>query len=337
MKPIKQFHKIIFACILPGSLVLSGCFHEDDTENMTPTATATTAASAAEASVVTLNGSGTGDGALSYAWSQKSGTLAVLKNTDSADASFIAPVLDLTNTTETLVFELTVTDADAETATAEVSIMVDLDTTISKYKVTTTNITNGQPLTPIAAVLHDSTFRPWAVGSAASTGLEILAESGSPREFVTESVNDNSGAIAAGAADGIAIPGASKTVLVGATASASHMLSIASMLANTNDAFSGVQQLAVGGLAVDETETRFAHVYDAGTEKNTESSGTVAGPADASTAADKGFSATRDDPSSFVSLHGGVVTVDDGLSTSVLDESHRWMTYAAKIEVTRIQ
>ncbi|MDH5258599.1 MAG: spondin domain-containing protein, partial [Gammaproteobacteria bacterium] len=109
-----------------------------------------------------------------------------------------------------------------------------------------------------------------------------------------------------------------------------------SMLANTNDAFTGLTSLDIGSMAVGDSMTMMTHVFDAGTEANTESAGTIAGPADDSAAADKAYSATRDDLHDFVSVHAGVVTMDDGLTTSVLNESHRWNGMAAKITIERL-
>jgi len=58
----------------------------------------------------------------------------------------------------------------------------------------------------------------------------------------------------------------------------------------------------------------------------------VPGPA----AGGEGFNVTRDDLVDRVTVHAGVVTRDDGLSTSALDVSHRFDNPVARIVVTRI-
>jgi hypothetical protein len=102
------------------------------------------------------------------------------------------------------------------------------------------------------------------------------------------------------------------------------------MLVNTNDGFTGVTDMLIGDLRAGESRSFYAQVYDAGTELNTETAATVPGPA----VGGEGYNPDRMD-AGFVSVHGGVVTRDDGLSTSTLDESHRFMGTTAKIQVTR--
>ena len=46
------------------------------------------------------------------------------------------------------------------------------------YGVTITNLTNNQPFSPVAAVLHRAGYKAWEVGGSATDGLERLAEGG---------------------------------------------------------------------------------------------------------------------------------------------------------------
>jgi len=200
----------------------------------------------------------------------------------------------------------------------------------ASYTVTVTNITNGQPLTPLAVILHESTFESWTLGAAASLGLENLAESGDPTVFVTESFISPGVVDTAASSSGAFGPGAQKSVSITVPYSADLHLSVATMLANTNDAFTGVNNWKIGDLAVGDSATILAKVYDAGTEKNTESSSTMPGPA----AGGEGFNSARDDID-VITIHPGVVTTDDGLTGSALNESHRWLNSAAKIMVLR--
>jgi len=322
--------------MLPALLALTGCFHDEDDENMSPTADAGQAQTATELTTVTLTGSGTdSDGTItSYEWMQLSGSTVSLVNAGMSTSTFVVPAIDAN---EDLVMRLTVTDNDGATATNDVTITAENLATSYDLTIKVTNITNGQPLTPAAIVLHKSGYSGWRIGSAASVGLEKLAEGGDTTDFISDA-NADTNVLTAGVAGSAPFgPGGSSTVDVSIMENKDALLSLASMLANTNDAFAGNSQVAVGALSVGDSMTVYSHVHDAGTELNTESTGTLAGPADTSAAADKAFSAVRDDIHDFVTLHNGVVTADDGLTASVLNESHRWLNVAARIDITRTQ
>ena len=49
-----------------------------------------------------------------------------------------------------------------------------------------------------------------------------------------------------------------------------------------------------------------------------------------------GFNAARTDINDVVRGHSGVVTADDGLDTSVLDQSHRFDNSGMMLRITRI-
>lgn len=197
------------------------------------------------------------------------------------------------------------------------------------YEIVITNISNNQPLTPAAVILHKSGYSPWELGATASTGLEELAESGSPDNFLLEAdANTNVSATETNGA--VFGPGASATINVTAKDISDLKLSVASMLANTNDGFSGVSGLDISELKTGDSMTVLAKVFDAGTEVNDESN--IPGPA----ADGEGFTAARETLDK-VTIHSGVVTMDDGLSTSALNESHRWQTYAAKVVIIKTQ
>lgn len=201
--------------------------------------------------------------------------------------------------------------------------------TSAMYKITVTNLTSHQPLTPVAAVIHNNDFTPWMAGEAVSTGLEMLAESGDNSMFTAESAMMSAVMQTASSAGG-AGPGESVTIMMTVPHNSAQQLTVASMLARTNDAFTGARNWTIGGLAVDQSATMMTRVYDAGTEANTETADTVPGTSG------EGHNAIRDD-SNRLTIHAGVVTVDDGLMTSALVESDRWLGAAAKVTVTRMQ
>jgi len=203
---------------------------------------------------------------------------------------------------------------------------------MATYEVAVTNATNGQPLTPIAVVAHTAGYQPWTLGDSASTGLEMLAEGGDVSQFIADAdANANVGTTVS-STNGPFGPGATESVEFDVMPASDLQISVAAMLANTNDAFTGLANVAVGELAAGDSMTMMARVYDAGTESNSETAATMPGPA----AGGEGFNTARDD-TDFVSIHAGVVTADDGLATSALNESHRWLGPAAKITITRIQ
>lgn len=203
---------------------------------------------------------------------------------------------------------------------------------MAMYEIEVTNTTNGQPLTPVAAIVHNAGYQPWTLGSAASAGLEMLAEGGDVTQFIADAEADVNVEETASSTSGPFGPGATETVMVEVEPDSSLQISVAAMLANTNDAFTGLANVPVGHLMMGDSLSMMARVYDAGTESNSETAATMPGPA----AGGEGFNAARDD-TDFVSIHAGVVTADDGLATSALNETHRWLGPAAKITITRMQ
>lgn len=196
------------------------------------------------------------------------------------------------------------------------------------YKVTLVNVTANQPLAPAAVVLHSDSYYAWEIGAPASVGLETLAESGSPAILLDET----SYAIDSLATDGILMPGASTSVYVQGVWREGLALTVASMPVNTNDAFSGTTAWNIAALEEGMSLSALLPIYDAGTEANSESSANVPGPA----AGGEGFNASRDDIADVVTMHAGVVTADDGLSSSALNQSHRFDQGAIYVTVTRV-
>ena len=198
------------------------------------------------------------------------------------------------------------------------------------FSVTTTNLTVAQPLSPLAAILHDDAQGAFVIGEPASPGLEVLAEGGDNSELLAEfeGAAEVSGEAPLG-------PGASETLEldVGSDDTSGLRLTLMSMLVNTNDAITGLNGLDVSGMEVGDSVTVSVIAYDSGTEANTEAAGTIPGPADGG----EGFNAARDDIGDQVTQHPGVVTADDGLSDSTLNQSHRWDNPVARITVSRTQ
>lgn len=218
---------------------------------------------------------------------------------------------------------------DTKEVIKEVEVIVEVPAPVPEpvdvsYEINVTNLTNAQPLSPIAIVLHQSGHL-WTIGGVPSVELEMMAEGG-----------DNSGLLALGMVSasgaGPIGPGGQETVTITIEDISDANLSIASMLVNTNDAFTGLDALSLTNLAVGESWTTTAGVYDAGTEVNSEAPGTIPGPADGG----EGFNAMRTD-TGFVAMHPGVVSSDDEFASSVLLSAHKFDSPAVRIIVTRIE
>lgn len=194
------------------------------------------------------------------------------------------------------------------------------------YELELSNVTANQPLSPPLLAALPAGEVLWALGQSASEGLEVMAESGNAAEI------DVSSALASVVGDALLLPGQSLSYELTIEASAEAALSVATMLVNTNDAFTGMTGMALGDMSVGDTKQMTAPVWDAGTEANDEAQAHVPGPAGGG----EGYNAERNDLDR-VSYHPGVVSADDGLSSSVLDITHKFDQGAVTITIHRRQ
>ena len=207
-----------------------------------------------------------------------------------------------------------------------------------QYDVTITNLSYSQPFSPLAAVLHGNDYQPWQLGEAASAGLENLAESGDNSGFLQEATEMS---WAQQSSTGVLLPSNQATLqlmaMVNDEDKAQLQLSLATMLVNTNDAFTGINSLDLSSLAEGEQVQHDLYIYDAGTEANSEAVGTIPGPADGG----EGYNAARDDVN-YVAMHPGVVGRDhmgeaQAVSPSVLSSAHTFDQPIARLTVRRTQ
>lgn len=196
--------------------------------------------------------------------------------------------------------------------------------TTYEYDVQVINLTNAQPLSPVAVVLHAEGYL-WANGEAASEAIEKMAEGGDNSDILAWS-----DALANASTEAPVGPGATAMISISTQEETAMKLSLATMLVNTNDAFSGLNSVDLSGLMQGESKTWSLAAYDAGTEANSEAAGTIPGPADGG----EGFNAERNDINKVV-RHAGVVSQHDGLVTSVLTEAHRFDNPVIRVTVTR--
>lgn len=204
--------------------------------------------------------------------------------------------------------------------------MVEPEPVSYSYEVTVQNLTQAQPLSPVAVVLHED-ITLWSIGETASEAIEMMAEGGDNSEILA-----NEALLSGESGAGIIAPGDSESITVTVTDEPASYLSVATMLVNTNDAFVGITGQAMAALMVNESMALSLPVWDAGTEANSELAGTIPGPADGG----EGFNSERDDADT-LSFHSGVVSQDDGLTDSVLTSIHRFDNPAVRIIVTRLE
>lgn len=144
---------------------------------------------------------------------------------------------------------------------------------VQNYRVTITNITRGQIISPPLVISHSHDFRLFNLGEEAMHGLDRLAEdadTGPLTEFLATQPSVFEFKVAAGGV----MPGASVSVEI-KSKRGFRFLSLAGMLVTTNDAFFAVRGVRVPlfGDVVAE-----ADAYDAGSERNSEDCAYIPGP-----------------------------------------------------------
>lgn len=203
---------------------------------------------------------------------------------------------------------------------------------MASFDVTVTNLTNGQPLSPVAVIAHQAGYSVFTIGVPATIGLETLAEGGDNSMLIAEADADMN-VLGSGSGAAPIGPAGSETVTIEVLESdlPGLMISVSSMLVNTNDAISGLNGVDVSGLAEGDAWMGRAIVYDAGTELNSELAAEIPGPA----AGGEGFNAARNDRDDRVTMHTGVVSQEDGLMTSALTGQHRFDNPALMVRIER--
>jgi hypothetical protein len=204
---------------------------------------------------------------------------------------------------------------------------------MASFDVTVTNLSNAQPLSPVAIVAHQGGYSVFTVGMAATAGLETLAEGGDNSVLIAEADADMMVMATSMGAAPIG-PAGSETISV--TVLESELpgltISVSTMLVNTNDAITGINGASVGDMLAGESMTWRTVAYDAGTEANSEQAAHIPGPAGGG----EGFNAARDDVADQVAMHRGIVGQDDGFATSDLNGQHRFDNPVSEVRIERI-
>jgi hypothetical protein len=210
-----------------------------------------------------------------------------------------------------------------------------------RYRVTIANLTDGQPFTPPAVVLHRPDVELFSVGEPASDELQALAENGNLDPLVELAEGSNS-VRASAVGDQPLVPEDDPgqtdrpyytELELSADASATHF-SFVSMLVATNDGFVGLDTVELPDEG-NESHTHYANGYDAGTEENTEDFSDLVPEAGALTTGEETDGTTESDESisedGVVRPHPGVEG-DGDLSADAYD----WREPTALVQVERI-
>lgn len=203
-------------------------------------------------------------------------------------------------------------------ATISACAFLGLNAQAEMFEVTITNTTAAQLITPPVVLTHNSHAMLFTLGEAAPDYLVPLAEDGDASAFAdADSLNDVSNVALA---DGPIMPGHSLTLMV-ETTTEHPLLSVAGMFASSNDAF-----VALNGVSLDfnaHSQKYYAHVYDAGSEANSEDCQYIPGPP-------CGNGGVRDTEGAegFVHIHSGIHGIKD-LSAS----QYSWQNPGALVTV----
>ncbi len=203
-----------------------------------------------------------------------------------------------------------------------------------EFEVSVVNATSAQPFSPVAVIVHTSDYSLFEIGEPSTTELEVLAEGGDNADLIAAAEAADA-VLTTVSAEGPTGPGATENLSLSISEDDLPGLSVSvvSMLVNSNDAITAVRGMSLEGMEIGDIQTAVSISYDTGTEANSEAAGTIPGPADGG----EGFNADRDDIADIVTGHAGVLTKDNGLSSSILSEVHRWDHPVAYISVMRVQ
>lgn len=208
-----------------------------------------------------------------------------------------------------------------------------------EYRITITNLTSGQPMTPPVIATHNRRVSIFATGTDASEEIQAIAENGNNGPLVTALSNDvNVAAVVQGTAPLVpggnpgATPFESSATYTITTRGNARFISIAAMLICTNDGFTGINSVRLPS----RKKTLYAVAYDARTEQNTEDFADIVPPCQgligvSSDDAGVGASNPMLAEEGFVIPHAGIHGGFD-LQPSI----HDWADPIAKIVIERV-
>jgi hypothetical protein len=208
------------------------------------------------------------------------------------------------------------------------------------YKITITNLTAGQPLTPPILATHTSRTSIFTVGEEASEGIRQIAENGNGAPLLQALGEDTQvHDVVAGTAPLVPANNPGETgfdnsaTFTITTRGRARFLSYASMLICTNDGFTGLDSVRLPY----HKKTVYTAAYDARTEMNTEDFADIVPPCQAL------IGVSSDDPGTGMSnpllAEDGIVIPHVGINGGVnlFPEVHGWSDPVTKIEIERVR
>lgn len=193
------------------------------------------------------------------------------------------------------------------------------------YRVTITNLTAGQIISPPVVVAHDEALGLFQVGQAASAPLAALAEDGMTGPLV-EMLEGLDGVRDLAVAEGPVLPGQSVSLELTASGRKAALSGVG-MLVSTNDAFFGFRKAETSEMRNRRPLVFDAPAYDAGSEANTESCLDIPGPPCGSPGM-----RVPDGAEGFVHLHGGIHGIAD-----LLPEERDWRNPTVRITIEALR
>jgi len=195
-----------------------------------------------------------------------------------------------------------------------------------RVRVSVTNITKGQILSPAVVATHSNRAEPfYQMGAPASDELAQIAE-----DAVLQPMIDKLG-MSAEVLDVQTLTGVNGPILPGETASVEleitgdmRFVSLASMLVVTNDAFVSLNGVRSPNLG---TSVHLVPALDAGSEANTESCEHIPGPP-----CGNGGVRVTEGAEGYVYVSPGITGEGDDLTAS----GYTWLNPAARITVERL-
>ncbi len=208
------------------------------------------------------------------------------------------------------------------------------------FDVRITNLTHGIYYTPFLVAAHPEGNNLFVTGEPASANLRAMAEGGDIAGLLAD-VNALGATVNANPAGGLLAPGESTSLTMNTDGTSNDRLSIVAMLLPTNDAFAGLNAIAIP--TEPGTYVYNVNAYDAGTEANDElvtgggapgAPGIPAAPGgDTGTG---GTGAATADTNGDVHIHRGALgDTDLNGGTSDLDSRiHRWLNPVVRVTLT---
>jgi hypothetical protein len=221
------------------------------------------------------------------------------------------------------------------------------EASVRTYRVTISNLTDGQPLTPPVLITHRKPFHAFEVGAPASVAVTELAENGNAAPLLDAASSDHH--VADVVAGGMPIvpaanPGATPfpstmTLMIDADQGAKY-LSWVSMLICTNDGLTGLDAIRLPAHVGDSTVLETAG-YDNGTEVNTEDFADIVPPCQAliGISSDDDGSGTSNPAlaeGSVIHHHPGILGPDILAGADLLPTVHGWTDPVASVTIERV-